>query len=452
MRKKIKIPTFLGIIILVIGIFAGVYFLGMRQVFRIGADATLAPRDIRSSNQGSTSVTINWVTDKQISGFILWGNSRNAVSQIAEESQNQEKYFTHQVTITGLEPNTTYFYKINSGGDTFDNSGVPWEFTTGPELGTNQTPNLVSGTVITPTGTPAKRALVYANLNGYLLSTISSEEGTYVFQLGNARSIDLQRYIEINPASTLIEISVQHESGIASAQIFPQSAKPVPPMILGQVYNFRDLEPSVETTSPDANLNLPEDAPKTSKFNLPIVSGTPTPTSVILESLKEGEVISSQKPAFFGRGPANQAVTISIANGSITENFSISSNGTWTWTPPNTLSSGANKVTVSWVDGTGITRIIERSFIIQAGEVPSFEATPSQTLAPTATPTLAPTPTATPRPSATPVLSTPTGSPSATPSAPPIPETGGLAPTLILSIMGIVIMSFSYLLWKFADN
>lgn len=447
MIKKNKIPTLLGIVILIAGIFTGVYFLGVRQIFRIGADASTAPKDVRVSNQTDTSVTISWVTDKETSGFVSWGSSKNSLNRVEKETEDTQRFFTHSITVTGLEPNTQYFYKINSDGHMVDNNGLPWEFTTGTALDVNGTSILISGSVLSSSGSPAKRSIVYANVGGYLMSTLASGTGNYVFQLGLVRTQDLQSYLTINPAQTLVEISVVNEAGVASAQVFPQSGSPIPPIILGQVYDFRGLEPSAQNQNPSLNLSLPQGVQKESKFSLPVFTGTPTPTSVILESITEGEVITSSKPSFFGRGPAGQSVTITVESDPITETFNIASNGTWTWTPPTSLPSGTHKLTVSWIDATGITRVITRTFIVQAGEVPAFEATPSQTLVPTVAPTVVPTPTATP-------VTVASASPSAipTPTAPPIPETGGLTPTIILTIMGIAMMTFSFLIWKHSES
>lgn len=447
--KRNKIPTLLGIVVLIVGIFTGVFFLGMKQIFRIGADASVAPKDIRVANVSDTSATISWTTDKETSSFILWGESQGSVNKPEQETESNTKYFTHSITVSGLKPNKTYFYKINSEGDTFDNGGIPWEFTTGAELGINPLSILISGSILKPSGEPKSRALVYANIGGYLLSTLTSDTGNFVFQLAGVRTQDLSEYLPIDESQTLVQISVDAGvDGTVSAQIFPQSAKPIPPMILGEVYDFRNLEPSEVTQVPSATLNLPGSVPKESKFNLPLTTGSPTPTSVILESLKEGEIVTSIRPAFFGRGPSGEQITITVQSDPITENITIASNGTWTWSPPSDLSPGAHTITISWVDSTGITRSLTRNFIVQAGEAPSFEATPSQTLTPTPTPTGTAVPTASPTatPTATPTI---TPSPTATPAE--VPVTGVSSYSLILFALGLSIISFSYLVWRYSE-
>ncbi len=438
MKKKNNIPTILGVAILLVGVFAGVFLLNMRQIFKIGADTSVSPKDIRVSNISDTLATISWTTDKETSGFVSWGESQGSVGNIETESEDNQKFFTHTVTISGLKASGTYYYKISSDGTNFDNGGIPWQFTTGQPLGLNKNSTLISGSVVTSSGLPAKRALVYATLSGYLLSTLTSDTGNFVFQLSGVRTTDLSSYQKIDPASTLIEISVQAGvDGSASAQIFPRSANPIPAMILGQVHDFRGLPASSDGQNPDANLTLPENITSESKFNVATQSGTPNPTSVILENLNEGEIVTSTQPEFFGKGPGGEEITITINSETpVTETISIPSDGSWNWSPPSSLAAGAHAITITWKDATGITRSLTRNFVVQAGEAPAFTAsesgsTPSPTISSSPTPTPAPTPAAT---------------------AQPIPDTGSLTGTLLLSIMGVAVLLFSFAIWKVADN
>lgn len=448
MIKRSKIPTILGIIILLIGTFAGVFLLRNAQVFRIGASANAAPKDIRVSNITDTSATISWTTDAQTSDFIAWGPSQGNLGGIVQEDSNNQKYFVHSIAITGLSASTNYYYKINSDGSDFDNNGIPWQFTTGASLSLNKNSILLSGSVINASGKPESKALVYATVNGYLLSTLTSATGNYVFQLGSTRTPDLANYAQIDMGSTLIQISVTAPpDGVASAQIFPQSGNPVPAIVIGQVYDFRSSPANSSGQSPDANLNLPQNASQSSKFNVSVPSGTPAPTSVILESLQEGETITTTKPQFFGKGPPGENITITVHSQTpITANVQVPQNSeSWSYTVPTDLSPGSHTITVSWIDASGITRFFTRDFVVQAGEAPAFTASQSGNLA-------SPTPTASG--SATPLSLTPTLTPSPTASATamPVPVTGDLTPTLILFMMGLAVIAFSFAIWKLAEN
>jgi hypothetical protein len=448
MIKKSTIPTILGIIVLVVGAFAGVFFLRNSTVFKIGADAAATPKNIRVGNITDTSATLSWTTDKASINFLVWGTSAGSVNKTQNEDTTGQKYFTHSITLTGLTTNTTYFYKINSDGTMFDNSNAPWQFKTGPSLGEPGGSILISGSVINASGTPEKKALVYADIGGYLFTTQASDTGNYVFQIGSARTADLQESVQVDPSKTVIQISVQATpSGIASAQIFPQSANPVPPIIIGQTYDFRNEPVNNQGIIPSADLNLPQDAVKESKFDITVPNETAKPTSVILESLSEGETVTSTQPQFFGKGPGGTEITITVnSEEEITDNVQIPQNGSWSYEVPTDLAPGNHSITISWIDVSGITRFLTRNFVVKAGEVPAFTASESGST-PIPTPTLSAS--ATPKASITP---TPTGTPESTATALPVPVSGDLTPTLLLSIMGLVVLTFSFIVWKTAEN
>ncbi len=443
--KKSKIPTLLGILILVIGIAAGVMLIRSRLFFRLGATGEFAPKDVRISNITDTSLTISWVTDRETSGFVRWGENQNSLSR-TELDELATQSHTHTLTLRGLSPQTTYFFKINSGGEDFDNNGVPWQITTGSALATPNKTVLISGIILTATGEPAKNALVYLTIGGSsLLSTITSATGNWVAPISSARTADLQDYIQIDEKNSLIEISVNAGLGnVASAQIYPQSAKPAPSIILGQVHDFKNLPPAGKGQIPSASIGLPEEKTPSSGFKVEEKTATPSAKNVTLESIKEGEVITTTDPEFFGKGPSGVTITITVESEPVSETLKIPSSGQWKWSPPSNLAEGTHTITISWRDASGILRTLRRTFIVQASEGPSFEATPSAS--PTSTPRPSPSPS--PSPTVSPI-------PTITPRISPIPSTssgvydsGNLTPTVLFSILGVGIILVSLLIWR----
>ena len=461
MIKRHKIPTIIGITLLLAATIAGVFFLQKSQIFKIGASTTAVPKDIRTSNLSDSSATISWTTGVAASDFISWGETQKSLGRVEKESENDQKFFTHSITFTGLKPDTDYFFDINSEGTNFDNNGLPWQFTTGDQISMDQNSNPISGSVITSSGQPVKRALIYVDTGGYLLSTLTSDAGNFVVQLSNARTADLKQIAQIDKSQTLLNVSVQAEDGeTASAQIFPQSAKPIPPLVLGTVEDYRSLQPILDGENPNLSLDFPTGTGQESKFNVSTGSGTTKPTSVILESIENGETITSNQPQFFGKGPAGEKITITVHSEDVpAETVQIPANGSWSYSPPAPLSDGPHTITISWIDANGITRTLTRDFIVQAGEVPAFVATPSgNTPSPSPTPTASPSPTPATSPTATPKKSlgttptaqpTPTLLPTLTPSPTPkativatpkpaptataesMPVTGDLTPTIL---------------------
>jgi hypothetical protein len=432
--KKGKVPTIIGILFLIFGIAAGVVLVNNQQIFRLGAQGEATPKNVRISNITSSSLTISWLTDKASQSFVKWGKSESSLDK-TELDEIPDQGFTHSTTIRNLTANSTYYFKINAGGKDFDDNGVPWKAKTGPATNELLSGNLISGNVITSTGEPAKNALVFVTIAGSnLLSTITSQNGNWAISLSMARSQDLTTQAQISAQTSLIEISVNAgPAGVATAQIYPQSARPAPPIILGEVHDFKNLPPSPVSSLPNAQLTAPSETEDSSGFDLSgLVSASPSAKSVTLDSVENGEIISTTVPEFFGKGPSGTTLTITVESDPITDEVKVLSTGSWNWSPPAGLEPGTHKVTLNWKDANGILKTITRTFIVQAAEGPAFVATPSATPSKTATPSA----TKTPIPLAT---------------SEPVPESGSLTPTLLLSIMGIGILAFAFLIWQKAE-
>lgn len=440
MKKRSKIPTIFGIILLVAGLLAGVFLVQNRQVFRLGASVEDAPKDVRIANITDSSFTVSWITSKPLTGFVHWGEGENSLNKTELDEVGVDS-FTHTATIDGLSPQKTYYFKINSNGSDYDNNGLAWKTATGNQLpAISSSLGLISGSVLTSSGNPAANTLIYVTISGSSpLSTISSQNGSWVISTSAARSSSLDSYIQINNQTSLLEISANAgPPGVSTAQIYPQSAKPAPPLILGQVHDFRNQPPSETGETPRASLDLPEQSSPSSGFVVEEQSSTPSATTVTLESIDEGEVISTTEPEFFGEGPAGAEITISVESDPVTESVTIPNSGSWSWNPPASLSEGVHKITITWRDASGILRTLTRNFVVQAAEGPAFEATPSATISPTASPSATPKTTTSPTATTTAIPTT----------ASATPESGVLTPTLLLFIMGVGTIVFSLLLWR----
>lgn len=445
-----KIPSILGVIVLLLGVATGVMLIGRNQTFRLGASGETSPKGVRISNVTDKSFTISWTTQKNLLGYIKWGQTPS-LGQTATPIDPSLKS-VHSVTIEGLAPVSNYYFVINSSGDDFDNSGVPWSVTTGPTLPAPKGTVLASGTVRDAKGAPASNALVYIN-GGKIaqLSTTTSPNGSWTIPLSAARAKTLSSYASLIGDDSL-EIFVQSKSETSVAQILFSGISPVPDIVLGQSYDFRGKSAVGVGGLPEANLNLPEEAPTTP--GALDVSGETTndETTVTLDSIdSSGEIIFTTSPEFFGDGPPNTEITITVESDPMTEDVIVPENGAWKWSPPKDLEEGEHTITINWRDASGLLRSLSRTFIVQAAEgEPSFESTPSgstptasasPTVKPTATPTISPTTSPTPTPAMSPT-SSPTPTRASIPSTESgIPTAGSMAPTLILLCAGLILFA-----------
>lgn len=450
MFLKNKIPSILGVVILVMGLGVGVFLIGQEQVFRLGASPDLAPSDVRISNVTDSSFTVSWTTQREAVGYLSWGET-TSLGKLERQVDASLKR-VHSVTVREVNPQSNYFFVVNSGGEEFDNNGIPWSVQTGPSLSATTSTALASGVVLEENGSPAANALVYIN-SGKIsqLSAVTSTNGTWTIPLSVARTKTGTAYANLAPEDNL-EIFVQGGSNFATAQSIVSNANPIPDITLGQTYDFTTSQSGTQTGLPEANLDLPEGSEDNSAGFLDISGeASDETTAVTLESIDEsGEVIFTTSPEFFGDGPPNTQITITVESDPITANVRTSSSGAWSWTPPSNLEEGEHTITIRWTDASGFLRTLTRTFIVQAAEgEPSFESTPSgntptpaPTAAPTASPSPTPTPTKSPTPSPSPTLSpTPSPTRASIPSTESgIPEAGSLTPTLILASIGLLLL------------
>jgi hypothetical protein len=427
MKRNIKLPTFIGLAILVLGLLTGLFLINKTQILKISANVDAIPKNVRVSNITDSGLTISWTTEVQSNGFVKWGKSETSFSNVASE-ENSENGFVHAVNILGLNNSSNIYFKINSNTKDYDNNGIVWQSKTNQAPSSNNSNTLSSGIVLASDGTTPAKALVYITINGILVSGKTSNEGSFV--------IPISKYIESIDPTSVVEISVNDGvQSTAQAVIYAEYLKSIPTIILGKTYDFRSLSKGDVSTEPQSQLTIPENVLKSSRFEVYKSGVIPENNVVNIESVSEGEIINTTDPEFFGKAPKSSKIDIQVESELQTGSVTANKNGDWKWSPPNDLEPGEHKVTLKWTDTSGILRTLTRTFIVQASEGPSFESTPS------ATPIK--TPTATTVASSAPVT---TNVPSST--LPPTPETGSLTPTIGLFIMGIGVLLSSLYVWN----
>lgn len=447
-KKRPKtIPTYLGLLILIIGVFVGIFLIKNTQGFSLKATANTNPSQVKITNISDTSFTVSWITQGATTGFISFGETTK-LDQMAyddrETSPNAKgSFFTHYVTLKNLKPATRYFFKIISGGKTFDNNGKPYEVTTGPTINLPlPAADTAYGIILESNGNPANGVIVYLSLaNTTPLSSLTKEDGTWMVPLSMARNLSLTSYASYDRELQVEEVFVQGGNlGTATAITTTKNDNPVPPLTLGQTYDFR--QPLPETSLSDQKTNFQQQPTPTSiissqrsSFSLePLETPTPSSSEQKFDILNptEGEKISTQKPEFMGIAPPGEILEIKVESEVVSGQTLVNQNGSWSWTPPVNLSPGEHKVTVTLKDESGVTQKVVRTFtVLAAGEsqLPSFVSTPSATLtsSPVSSPTAEPTR----------IIGTPTPTPLP-------PSSGRLTNTLILATIGLVLIFLGF--------
>jgi hypothetical protein len=148
------------------------------------------------TNVGNMSFTISWVSQNAEQGYVNYGTSASSLDNIVYDDRGQTtEDDTHHVTITGLTASTPYYYEIVSGGVTYNNSGVPYEITTGLGLDFKM-PDPITGTVYKTGGvTAAEGTIIYVSIGtSQVLSGLVDSSGNWGLDIAPIRTSDYQSY------------------------------------------------------------------------------------------------------------------------------------------------------------------------------------------------------------------------------------------------------------------
>jgi len=469
MKKKLKrLPTILGLLLLLGAIAGGVVLIKKGPDFFLKASPALTPTQLKVTNINDTSFTVSWTTEEQTSGFIKYGTESN-LSFTAQDDRDQlsgktGNFYVHHVTLKNLKPVTVYFFKVGSGGKLFDSNDQPYQITTAKQLATPPPNDVAYGTIVDQSGNPAEGVVVYLSLaNASPVSTLTKSSGSWVIPLNLMRSADLNDWASYDKEASIEEILVQAGPlGTATVVATTRNDSPMPKITLGQSFDFRKV---AEVIPEQEKIQMGNQATESSRFSLqppptssPTASATPTGELRILNP-DEGEAINTQQPEILGTGPIGQTLDITVESpATYSGKIRVDNQGNWQWTPPAGLEPGEHTVTVSYTDQNGLLQKISRLFVVlAAGEsgLPAMTATPSGAT-PTPTATLAPTPTLTATASPTPSVASPSPTPTSTTSGRTsmpsteggVPSSGHLTPTFLVFIIGFSLIFLGLIIKK----
>lgn len=433
-----RIPTILGLLILIIGLGAGIYLVTQKGLLGGKPDPELTPKSIKITNVSDNQFTVSWITDKATTGFVRYGATTSVDSTLPDDrdqrSGQTQAFKTHYVTISGLKATTKYYFKIGCGSEKnlYDNNSKPYEITTGSTLGAQPPSDLINGKVLTAVGGPAEGVIVYITLlDAAPLSTQVKADGSWLVALSSARTANLSDYLSYDSKTSLIDILVQSGEKTAKATTNTDNDSPVPEITLGQTHDFTITAEVAEVLAQEESLPVaetPGQFPLEPLSNLPI-EATESAEVILLNPQTEGETINSLKPELIGTGPPGKVLTVTLRSPSTyTTTVVVDEEGNWSFTPTSDLEQGTHTITIAWTDEAGEDQDLERSFVVaSSGEssLPAFTATPSATSTPSATPSARTT-----------TVSTEAG----------VPSPGTVNPTILMLFLGLTLTVFGFVL------
>jgi hypothetical protein len=427
-----RIPTLLGLLLIVIGVGVTSYFVREGVFFIIKAGPTDNPQEVRITNISDSSATISFMTNGNAIGSLNIGESKDNLKKILDDrdqaSGKVDQHKIHSFTARSLKTSTKYYFSLTSGQDTYLNNNSYYELTTGTKI-ENSPPEQdpITGKILLPDGKAPGEAIIYATIdNAQLISGLIKNDGTYILPLNSLRKADLSDYFSFEE-NNKIKMTIQGDGYSSNILLSKNQISPVPLITLSKNYDFTNgLEPEASSS---AKLDKLPSFPATQT-----TSGETSSPSII--SPQKEQRLTDLQPQFKGKAMPNETVKIVIhSNEQIETEVTADKYGNWTYRPSKELSPGDHTISITTADEQGILRTITQSFTVYASG--SLFTSPGS---PTPTPTQSPTPTTT---SASSTTTTTTQPVLTTTIAPTIAITPTLAasPTLTLTPTQIILQT-----------
>lgn len=427
MYMKFRIPTFIGILLvlaLVGAVIAFVEWYGRRPGV---ASGSAVPANVTITNSSDRGFTVVWTTPNPATGAVKLVSPKHTPSTFFDDRDTtgtMKRATTHSVTLPSLTAATSYTFQILSNGKSHSDGGKPFRATTASTLsaeGTGLEP--AYGTVNDVGGSPVAGAIVLVTLEqGQLLSTLTSPSGSWLLSLGFARTASLVKYLDGTQrlTETIRVLWGDHE---ATAITDTLNDNPVPTMVLGKTYDFRKQQAAGRAT-PTVLGDTTTTKPSTAK-----TIGLTTPA--------QNAALTTTLPLIQGTGIPGKTVSVVVGITSpVSGTTKVGTDGIWRYTPTKPLGEGRQSVTATTIDERGKPVAFTHAFtILKSGTQVLGEATPSATLtpAPTATPSASPSATPTPTPDL---------------EGEPVPESGTTLPTILILLLGLGLLTGGLILTR----
>jgi len=417
MKQPKRIPTIIGLLLLLVAVFGGVILTNKRSSLGSKASGSCEPINPQVSNVTDKSASISFSTN---------GECQSSININNQLFKNDESVKIHYFEISSLKENSDYTYSIISGGNTYTSNS--YQVSTAQKPSTSSvSSDLAWGKVLKSDGSPAEKVIVYLNIPGaFPLSALTTSSGNWNIPLST--SFNENKTNLFTPLANIEEniYVISQDQSITQVIGNTSNNNPVADIVIGQN----------NLNSPKANENSVGSLPNSGDYI------NDTNKKLNISNPSNNETISTKKPQFFGSAPSNSEITIEVHSPEVIAGQTVSDeDGTWEWSVPKDLTPGEHTITITAKDKTtGLVETITRSFVVLAAEGnTNFTASSSAT---TPTPTIAPTNTPTPTPTtATVRVENPDTSSG-------VPTTGAVLPTLVMILSAISFLAIGLIFYS----
>ena len=211
--EKFKIPTVLGLGIIVAGIATGVFLVLKEQIIVSKAAPDVSAQNITVSNAIEDSITISYQTLSSTPSFITFGHkSPNETTALDDRDiRTPQPHSIHYFTIKNLLPQTTYQYKIISG----KNLSEIQKFTTAVPINQQTEFRPIIGSVLDG-NKPLEEGVAYLLIAGTTnQSSLIKSSGNFLIPLSQIRRTDLSDTFSISD-ETVAKLTIISAKGQAN--------------------------------------------------------------------------------------------------------------------------------------------------------------------------------------------------------------------------------------------
>lgn len=260
--QQFRIPTLLGLTIILIGIISGVILALKEQIFVSKASQNISLQNITVSNITESEATISYQTSQSIPSFVTFGqtnpnkpwdyfpaeNETTVLDNIdSTGNMGPQARSMHYVTIRNLLPKTTYQYKIIASKYVSDIQ----KFTTATPLSAQTGFKPVIGSVLNLDQPLGEGVIFLSIIDAFPQSTQIKFSGNFLIPVNQIRKADLSDTYPLTE-DTIAKLQVLSDKGTASALFKLKISNSLPPLSLGQNVDWTNLNMTLEPASPSA--------------------------------------------------------------------------------------------------------------------------------------------------------------------------------------------------------
>lgn len=241
--EKFKIPTLLGLGIILIGISSGIFLVLREQILisKASPDITPLKGSVNFTNIEDSTAVVSWQTTNPASSFVIYGKN-NPGEQTALDDRDQKApnpHIVHYVTLKNLLPETEYQLKIVTGRISSD----IFRFKTVSPATTQNNFGPVIGSVL-ENDQPIPEGIAYLSTsNASVQSSLIKNLGSFLIPLSRIQK----------PDETIAKLTVVAKNGQLSAlfKLKPEGVT-LPILKLGQNLDLSTPAESPKPTSPSS--------------------------------------------------------------------------------------------------------------------------------------------------------------------------------------------------------